>query len=386
MDEDLSVKHKGPKVYETFGILPYGWFMYTATAGTITYNFIRLGWGVPFSLLMGVATYFFYPLLFLSYSRMIVARHSDLTRYQSESIFRGLCAVVICIACLSYAGSSYSTHLGQAYIATRIFGRDIATWYMFYECLITSKAIATDDLHCLQLIALAALLVNFFAICLGIGFLMAKQDMSDMAQSGINAITLCCWMIAGVSSIFGFYLRLWQQQSELREGERWHFFISHFQATGGNQANVLCLELQKRGYLVWYDNKMSSINTDAMKEGVRKSAVFILFLSEGVFTRPYVRLEVMEALDAGKLIVLIHETDQRFGKFCFHDEKCIDEDYRGLVHNFLLKELESIGWERRDYKMAAVLTRLINKFKSRPRSRTASLVDKARAASLSQAV
>ena len=142
-----TANNSNEDMYETVGILPYGWFMYTATAATITYNFVRLGWGVPFSLLFGIATYFFYPLLFLAYSRMIVARHSELTQYQKESIVRGIVAVVVCTACLSYAAASYRTHWVQAQFATRYFGRDIATLYMAYECLITSKAVSIEDLE-----------------------------------------------------------------------------------------------------------------------------------------------------------------------------------------------------------------------------------------------
>ena len=114
---------------------------------------------------------------------------------------------------------------------------------------------------------------------------------------------------------------------------------------------------------------MKNLTADGMKEGVRNSAVFVLFMSKGVFMRPYVKLEVLEALNSGKPIILVHETDTRFGSFAFQGEDVLDEEYKKIVHELLLQEYESIGWERRDFKLAAVLTRIVNQFKNRPRKR-----------------
>jgi hypothetical protein len=63
-------------------------------------------------------------------------------------------------------------------------------------------------------------------------------------------------------------------------------FISHSQASGGDQAYQLVLELQRRGYNVWYD-QLEGIDatTDGMLHGVEQSKAFLLFLSEGVFDR-----------------------------------------------------------------------------------------------------
>ena len=112
---------------------------------------------------------------------------------------------------------------------------------------------------------------------------------------------------------------------------------------------------------------MNNINKEGMSQGVKGSAVFVLFMSEGVFTRPFVRFEIKEAIAAEKQIILVHETDGRFGKFKFFDEKIIDANYEKVVKDYLLAEYESIGWERRNYKMAAVLGRIIKQFESRPK-------------------
>jgi hypothetical protein len=354
---------------ETSGINTYGWIMYTATAGMITYNLTRTGWGLIFSLLMGLSTYIIFPLLFLQFSGLIVARHRNLSSYQYGAIGRGLLTLILVVACAAFAAFSWTTNPVQSRLAVRIFSRDIAIWFMFYECLVTSKAVSFEDLSVMQVVAMFALFMNLVAMFIMFAAICAARDPIGTTVDGLNYITCSGWAIAGFSSVLGFYLRVWQQGSELREHERWHFFISHYQATGGNQANVMCLELQKRGYKVWYDNKMKNLTSEGMREGVRDSAVFVLFLSKGVFMRPYVKLEVMEALNSDKPIILVHETDARFGSFAFQGEEVLDEEYKKIVHELLLQEYESIGWERRDFKLAAVLTRIVNQFKNRPRKR-----------------
>merc|ERR1719197_2173001 len=56
---------------------------------------------------------------------------------------------------------------------------------------------------------------------------------------------------------------------QLNESKKWHFFLSHYQSTGGDQVDTLCLELQRRGFRCWYDQQQMMITKDAMAEGVR---------------------------------------------------------------------------------------------------------------------
>ena len=42
---------------------------------------------------------------------------------------------------------------------------------------------------------------------------------------------------------------------------------------------MLCFLLRQRGKTVWYDNEMTDCSTEAMEEGVKHSAHFLLFLS-----------------------------------------------------------------------------------------------------------
>ena len=46
-----------------------------------------------------------------------------------------------------------------------------------------------------------------------------------------------------------------------------------------------------------------------MADGVSKSGFLVLFLSEGVLTRPFVLFELEEAVRAKKTLLLLHEQD-----------------------------------------------------------------------------
>jgi hypothetical protein len=48
-----------------------------------------------------------------------------------------------------------------------------------------------------------------------------------------------------------------------------------------------------------------------------RAQVFVLFMTQGIFQRPFVRLEIEEALAHGKPVICLHETDERHGRFDF---------------------------------------------------------------------
>lgn len=99
------------------------------------------------------------------------------------------------------------------------------------------------------------------------------------------------------------------------EKMRYHAFLSHTQGTGGNQTRLIWAELNRLGMNIWYDQRKQEldITTDGMVEGVKKSAVFVLFLSgtgdDCVLNRPYPRLEVITALKMKKPFVLVKERE-----------------------------------------------------------------------------
>eukprot|EP00927_Polykrikos_kofoidii_P086023 TRINITY_DN9518_c0_g3_i1.p1 TRINITY_DN9518_c0_g3~~TRINITY_DN9518_c0_g3_i1.p1 ORF type:complete len:1095 (-),score=131.42 TRINITY_DN9518_c0_g3_i1:261-3515(-) len=132
-----------------------------------------------------------------------------------------------------------------------------------------------------------------------------------------------------------------------------HFFLSHYQENGGDQVATLQLELEALGFLSWLDTKAENINIDGMMQGINEASVFLLFLTKGALSRPYVQLEVRHALARGKPFVLVHEDDKRKGAFDF-DKSEIPADLHHVIDN-----IESIPYRRRRWEANAMLRRII---------------------------
>eukprot|EP01031_Cornospumella_fuschlensis_P025267 gene25267-30511_t len=94
---------------------------------------------------------------------------------------------------------------------------------------------------------------------------------------------------------------------------RWSFFLSHFQRNGGDAIQALHEEMSARGISSWYDNAAEEITADSMEAGVAGSAVFLLFLTDGVLTRPFCQLEIRKAISLQKPILLLWEADELRG-------------------------------------------------------------------------
>ena len=48
-------------------------------------------------------------------------------------------------------------------------------------------------------------------------------------------------------------------------------------------------------------------NTHILQDNVRNSKNFLLLITEGVFERPFVQLEIQTALESNKNIILVHD-------------------------------------------------------------------------------
>ncbi|KAG2438415.1 hypothetical protein HYH02_010870 [Chlamydomonas schloesseri] len=94
----------------------------------------------------------------------------------------------------------------------------------------------------------------------------------------------------------------------------WDIFLSHFQGNAGNTVMSLkaLLEAASPGLRCWLD-KDEDATEAGMRRGVAGSRYYLLFLTQGVLARPFVQLEAREALALGKPVILVHETDPRFG-------------------------------------------------------------------------
>ena len=126
---------------------------------------------------------------------------------------------------------------------------------------------------------------------------------------------------------------------------------------------------------------MNNIDTDAMVEGVQHSAIFVLFMTKGVFKRPYVRLEIEEAFNSRKPILLVHEDDKRHEPFDFsakekkpvtHEEavkdygftktfRYSDKEYQEKLDEQIFS-IESIKWQRRTHLQEAVINKIKQRF------------------------
>ena len=103
---------------------------------------------------------------------------------------------------------------------------------------------------------------------------------------------------------------------------QYDFFLSHYQSTGGDQVMTLELRLSAMGFHCWLDQNAATITKESMKVGVKDSKVlvkyvsriactkvFLLFLSQGVLTRPFCLFEIQTAMGEQKALMLMHETD-----------------------------------------------------------------------------
>eukprot|EP00935_MAST-01C_sp_MAST-1C-sp1_P000302 g302.t1 len=105
---------------------------------------------------------------------------------------------------------------------------------------------------------------------------------------------------------------------------------SHYQATGGDQANALYLELERMGFAVWYDNRADDLTKEGMRQGIVDSGAVIVFLSTD-------------------------ESDARHGAYDFAAEQ--QRAPQDLKH--LTDAHESLPFRRRGYERDAMLETVI---------------------------
>jgi hypothetical protein len=95
--------------------------------------------------------------------------------------------------------------------------------------------------------------------------------------------------------------------------EKEGFFLSHFQMNAGPQVmdirDMIERFASKESKIkVWLD-KDEECTEEGMKQGVRELKYFLLFLTDGYFTRPFCRLEICEAIKRNKTMILVNDMD-----------------------------------------------------------------------------
>ena len=141
-------------------------------------------------------------------------------------------------------------------------------------------------------------------------------------------------------------------------GCQWHVFISHKQANAADQVHTMFLELQRRGCEVWYDMDAEDLTKTGMVAGIESSAVFVLFLSDGVLLRPYCQLEIRAALENQRKVLLVHEDDERHGKYDFAPRQTenVPADIKAIGEAH-----ESIPYRRRKHEKEAFYGELLRR-------------------------
>ena len=74
------------------------------------------------------------------------------------------------------------------------------------------------------------------------------------------------------------------------------------------------------GLKCWHDMEKEP-NAIEMKKGVRESACFLMFLSDGYMEREWCQKEITWALDMGKKFVIVYEIDKRHGGMSFEEHR-----------------------------------------------------------------
>jgi hypothetical protein len=119
----------------------------------------------------------------------------------------------------------------------------------------------------------------------------------------------------------------WKDSQGKVPKKRHHFFLSHQQQTGGNQVHAICRELEIRGCNVWRDMDYDGeLVMDAMKQGIKDSLIFVVFLTEKYWLSGPCMEELRCAIDELKnnrglrRIVVIGELEARFQQAIFEQD------------------------------------------------------------------
>ena len=110
------------------------------------------------------------------------------------------------------------------------------------------------------------------------------------------------------------------------------------------------------GFECWLDQTAETITKDSMAAGVKHSKIFLLFLSQGVLSRPFCLFEIQTALALQKKIMLMHETDDRHHAFDFSADE-VQQAPADVSEIFMTHE--SLPFRRRRFEQDAILAELI---------------------------
>ena len=128
----------------------------------------------------------------------------------------------------------------------------------------------------------------------------------------------------------------------------WDFFLSHYIAEMGDIVGLVATKLEHRGFRPWF-NKWNGkgnaaegrieVTNEGMEYGVLHSSIFVLFLSNKVFTRPFCRLEILSALKAKRPFVTFIETGRHGRAFDFGNatKEGVPQSFHAIIDQIALQ-------------------------------------------------
>jgi len=94
---------------------------------------------------------------------------------------------------------------------------------------------------------------------------------------------------------------------------RYDSFLSHVQKQSSDLCRNIRENCMKRGLSMWYDKTADRLDARGMADSILESSVFILVLTKEYFKRPFCVYEHCIAIVAGKPVITIFESDERYG-------------------------------------------------------------------------
>ena len=143
------------------------------------------------------------------------------------------------------------------------------------------------------------------------------------------------------------------------------FFLSHYQANGGDQARILHFRLDPHGGC-WYDQTAAArgdaITRRGMVRGVLESRCFVLLLTKGVFSRWFCRLEIRTAMRLNTPILMVYESDDRHADAYCGPPGCEVSSYAAEAPpdmKQLFEGVEAVPFHRQELEQQAMIKRLL---------------------------
>eukprot|EP00924_Labyrinthula_sp_SR-Ha-C_P013006 snap_masked-scaffold_12-processed-gene-6.17-mRNA-1 protein AED:0.43 eAED:0.46 QI:0/-1/0/1/-1/1/1/0/807 len=136
---------------------------------------------------------------------------------------------------------------------------------------------------------------------------------------------------------------------------KYHCFLSYIQKDTKFIVGQTFVQLCNLGYKCWYDQQYrgsDGLTSEAMKQGVQDSMVYVLFLSKNIFYSNAVKMELSTAVSTKKKIMFLHHPDtEKIGYVGFnHYIDTAPKQFKKLFYS-----VDSIQLRTRFYEEEGVL-------------------------------